>query len=167
MNNSLSKLLAKQYMESAGWADWILRTLSDDDLKLEIAPGKNHGVWILGHLIACEDDFSLYMGKGEITIPDYQKLFCEGSKLQPVENYPPVSELREKWNEIIRRNKKIYDNLTDEELTELHANEKDANNAFWKTKEDVVIHWQLHLMYHAGQLALLTSKAGKILTPKN
>ncbi|MBP9095220.1 MAG: DinB family protein [Ignavibacteria bacterium] len=165
MDNPVSKILAKQYVESVGWTDWILRTLSDADLKLEIAPGKNHGVWILGHLIACEDDFTLFMGKGELSLPKYQELFGEGSKLLPVENYPPVSDLREKWNDLIRRNKKVYDNLNDIELIETQA--QIEKNDFWKTKEDIAVHWQHHLMYHAGQLGILTSKAGKIMTPQN
>jgi hypothetical protein len=38
MENPVSKLLTKQYVDSAGWADWIISSLSDDDLKKEIAP---------------------------------------------------------------------------------------------------------------------------------
>ena len=163
MNNSLSKLLAKQYMESAGWADWILRTLSDDDLKLEIAPGKNHGVWILGHLIASDDDFSVFMGKGDLLFPDYYEMFGQGSKLQPVENYPPIPLLREQWKTIIEKNRKIYSELQDQELNEPHGRMENPEKDFFKTKQRIIFYWQLHQMYHAGQLSIILSKVGKAL----
>jgi len=41
---------------------------------------KNHGVWILGHLIASEDDLSEYLGKGPMAFPNYQTLFKQSSK---------------------------------------------------------------------------------------
>lgn len=157
MENPVSKLLTKQYVDSAGWADWIISSLSEDDLKKEIAPGRNHGVWLLGHLITCEDDFALFMGKGEITYPAYHDMFAEETKPLPFENYPPVSEMREKWKEMLKKNKKIYDELRDEELHEAQAQLKGEND-FCKTKEDVAVHWQLHLMYHAGQLGMLVPK---------
>lgn len=157
MENPVSKLLAKQYIDSAGWADWIISSLSEDDLKKEIAPGRNHGIWLLGHLITCEDDFALFMGKGEITYPAYHDMFAEETKPLPFENYPPVSEMREKWKEMLKKNKKIYDELRDEELHEAQAQLKGEND-FCKTKEDVAVHWQLHLMYHTGQLGMLVPK---------
>ncbi len=159
MDNPRSKILAKQYSDSS-WADWIIRSLSDDELKKEISPGKNHGIWLLGHLITCEDDFALFMGKGEITYSLYHDLFAEETVLQPVENYPPISEMREKWKEMLAKNRKIYDELKDEELEENHAQRKGEDD-FCKTKEDVTVHWQLHLMYHAGQLSVLIPKSKK------
>jgi len=156
LENPVSHSLSKQYSDSIGWVNWILQSLSKEDFESEIAPGKNHGVWIFGHLIACEDDFVLFIGKGKIEYPEYQTMFAEGSKLLPVENYPSVSELKEKWNKLVSRNKKIYDELNDDELNEPQA--QIEVNDFWKTKEDIAVHWQHHVMYHAGQLALLVRK---------
>lgn len=133
-----------------------MKSLSDEDFKKEIAPCKNHGIWIFGHLIACEDDFALFMGKGKIEYPEYQKLFGEGSKLLSIESYPSVCELKEIWKELVNRNKKIYEELNDNELNEPQTQIK--VNDFWKTKEDIAVHWQHHVMYHAGQLALLIKK---------
>ncbi len=157
MDNPVSKLLTKQYLDSAGWADWIISSLADEDFKKEVSPGRNHGVWLFGHLITCEDDFALFMGKGEIIYPEYQEMFAEGTKPQPFDSYPPVSEMREKWKEMLKKNKKIYDELRDAELHEAQAQLKGEND-FCKTKEDVAVHWQLHLMYHTGQLGMLVSK---------
>lgn len=160
MSNTASKLLAKQYLDSAGWGNWILSRIPDDDLKKEISPGKNHGIWLLGHIITCEDDFALLMGKGEITYPDYQKMFGEGTKPLSHDNYTPISEMRGRWKEMVEKNKKIYSELNDDVLKEPHAQLKDEND-FCKTKEDICVHWQVHLMYHVGQLSVLIPKESK------
>jgi len=157
MENPASKILAKQYSDSSGWADWIISSLSDEDLKKEIFPGKNHGVWLLGHLITCEDDFALFMGKGEITYMDYHNMFAEETQPLSFDNYPPISEMKAKWKEMLEKNRKIYSELNDSELNESHAQRKGEND-FCKTKEDVAVHWQVHLMYHAGQLSVLIPK---------
>ncbi len=153
MGNPQSKILAVQYEKSVRWANWKLNLLSDDDLKREVSPGKNHGIWLFGHLIANEDDFGVFLGKRELAYPEYQNMFAGGTKPLPYENYPSVSEMREIWKEMIEKNKKIYNELTDGELNEPHA--LIHENDFCKTKEDIIMHWQIHLVYHTGQLGIL------------
>ena len=139
-----------------------LTRLSDDDLKLSIASGKNHGVWILGHLIVSDDDLSLYLGKGPMLYPEYSDIFGQGSILKHVSEYPAAGILREHWREVTGKNKKIYSELRDEELTEPHAMIKGKiEDDFFKTKENCIIMWQLHQMYHTGQLGVLYAKSGK------
>ena len=57
------------------WVDLYLKNLEENDLGTELIPGGNHGVWILGHLIASDDDLSEYLGKGPMLFPDYQNVF--------------------------------------------------------------------------------------------
>ena len=90
MANILSKQFQRQYEMMNEWIKGIIDPLSEDDLKMEVTPGKNHGVWLLGHLIVSEDDFSEYMGKGKAIFPEYINLFGQGSKLLPPGEYPPV-----------------------------------------------------------------------------
>lgn len=161
MENILSKQFEKQYDMMLEWVDGFLNSLSDDDFKTELAPGKNHGVWLFGHIIVCDDDFSVYMGKGELLYPEIAEVFAQGSKLMPVEKYPPVKELKDQWKKVCEKNKKIYSELIDKELSEPHAMVKDFETDYFKTKERVVIAWQFHQVYHAGQLGVLVSKAGK------
>lgn len=140
----------------------FLTRLSDDDLKMEIAPGKNHGVWILGHLIESDDDLSLYLGKGPMLFQEYSDLFGQGSVLKSVTEYPPVSLMRQQWKEVADKNLKIYEELNDEELDEPHAMVKGKlEDDFFKTKENCIINWLLHQVYHAGQLSVLYAMTGK------
>jgi len=161
MADEISKYLLNQYIETWNWVNMYIEPLSDDELKEEFAPGKSHGVWILGHLIKYEDDFSLYMGKGGLLYPEYDELFRTGSELQPVENYPTIPLLRKQWKEMFEKNKLIYSVLTDEELKESHGKMENSEKDFFKTKERVAMFWHLHAMYHAGQFSALIAKAGK------
>jgi len=161
MANEISKFLLNQFIEMCTWVNMYIDPLTDEELKLEFAEGKSHGVWILGHLIKYEDDFSVYMGKGRALYPEYDVLFATGSKLLPVENYPPVPLLRKQWKEVLEKNKKIYSELTDEELKEPHGKMENPGKDFFKTKERVAMFWHLHSMYHAGQFSAIIAKAGK------
>jgi len=161
MDNPIVKRFAEQYNNLADWINIYVNRLSDDEYKYELSPGKNHGVWILGHLITSDDDFSLFMGKGEMLYPEYTAIFGEGSKLQPVENYPDVPLLKEQWNNVIKKNRKVYTQIADAELDEPHCMVKDYEKDFFKTKINIITHWQLHEMFHAGQLSVLVAKAGK------
>lgn len=164
MENPIIKRFAEQYDSMADWVGMNIAPLSDEEFRWELSPGKNHGVWLLGHLITSDDDFSLFMGRGEMLYPEYPAIFGEGSKLQPVENYPDVSLLKEQWKNVVRKNKKVYAELKDAELDERHGlikSDEDFEKDFFKTKFGVITHWQLHQMYHAGQLSVLVSRAGK------
>lgn len=161
MENILSKQFQRQYNMMLDWVNGHIDTLKDDEFKIELSPGKNHGVWLLGHLVASEDDFSLYMGKGGLFFPEITEMFGQKSKLMPVENYPSVSELKNYWKQVTEKNQKIYSTLTDKELSEPHMLVKDYDTDYFKTKERVIMAWQLHQLYHTGQLGIIVSKAGK------
>ena len=161
MSRTITDVFAKQYDVMVEWVNGVLSGLADEDFNLELAPGKNNGVWILGHLIVCDDDFSEYMGKDEILYPQYIELFGQHTKVQSPEKYPSVKELRESWKKVCEKNVKVYKQITDEELKEDHALVKNAEDDYFKTKENIIMHWQLHEMYHAGQLAVILSICGK------
>ena len=161
MENNVSKKFLEQYIMMTDWVNVYINVLDDKELEKELSPGKNHGVWILGHLIASDDDFSVYMGKGELIFPEYSELFGQGSTLQNVIEYPKVSQLREQWKAIIEKNKKIYENLKDEDLEQLPENMNADFLKHFTSKGKIVMAWQLHQMYHGGQLSVFASRAGK------
>jgi hypothetical protein len=140
--------------------DWINLTIAripEEAFNLEVSPGKNNGVYILGHLVVSDDDFSVYMGKGDFLFPEYRNLFANGTKCLPPEKYPPVKEILEKWKAVCDKNEKIYQELKDSEFDEFHALCEDPEKDWFKTKERVIQAWQLHQAYHAGQLGILES----------
>ena len=52
MDNPVSKYLSAQYDSMVNWVNGNIDPLTDEELQMELSPGKNHGIWILGHLIA-------------------------------------------------------------------------------------------------------------------
>lgn len=161
MDNLISSRLLRQYEMLTGWINGSLNVLSDEELKIEIIPGKNHGIWILGHLIVSDDDLSLFLGKGELLFPEYQEIFGQGSSIRPAGEYPEASLLRKQWKDVYEKCIKIYRELKDSEVDEPHNLIKDIEEDYFKTKFGVIVSWQIHQAYHAGQLGLLVSKAGK------
>ncbi|MBE2255493.1 MAG: DinB family protein [Ignavibacteria bacterium] len=162
-NNIRSEQFYRQWkILTEDWIALYLRLLEEKDYEIEISPGKNHGIFILGHLIASDDDFSLYMGKGEILFPEIQNLFASPNSLKPVSDYPPLPELKDKWNSVCEKNNLIYQNLTDNELDEIHAKCENPDTDYFKTKEKIIISWQFHQAFHVGQLATIYSKAKEL-----
>jgi len=162
MENPKIEILFQQWQIMANWISGNIKTLSDEDLKKSYAEGKNHGVWILGHLIESEDELSKFVGKGDLLYSEYEELFGQGSQLLPVDCYPPVSQLREQWKKVLDKNKEMYMGMVDSELDEPHCMQSDSQlNNFFKTKGRCLMIWILHQMYHTGQLAILISLSGK------
>ena len=78
--------------------DTAFSTLSDSDLQREISPGRNRGIYLLGHMIAVHDDMLRLLDFGE---KQYSHLY-ETFIAQPdraIENLPPIQELRANWAE--------------------------------------------------------------------
>ncbi|MEO6694749.1 MAG: DinB family protein [Ignavibacteria bacterium] len=161
MNNILSKKFYEQYIIMTEWIDTYINMMNDEDFETELSPGKNHGVWILGHLITSDDDFTFYMGKGNYLFEEYQDLFGQKSRLKKVSEYPPVTKLKEQWRLVCEKNKKVYESLSDNVLDEIPENMSDEMKSYFSTKGKVVMAWQLHQMYHCGQLGVLASRTGK------
>lgn len=158
-----TKFISSQYDMVSEWMMGIIREFSDEEFRLEISPGKNHALWIMCHLAASEDDFSLYIGKGELLYPEYAELFSQGKKLIPIEQCPSPKDVKHAIESLIEKNKAIYSSLRIEELNEPHSLVKDIEADYFKTKARVITAWQLHQVYHTGQLASILSGAGKIV----
>ena len=160
-SNPITERFYKQWKIYTSWITGNLNALSDEELKVELVPGKNHGVWILGHLIESEDDLSKYLGKGDMLFPEYEQIFGQGSTLMPLDKYPSVSTLREQWKQVLEKNDKILSQFKDEEWEQKQALYKEGEDNFFTTKGSCIMIWNLHQAYHHGQLAVLLSKAGK------
>lgn len=158
MGNTLATAFYEQWKIYTNWINGHLSKLSDEQLKHTIAPGKNHGVWLLGHLIESEDDLCKYLGKGPMLFPQYEALFGQGSTLRSVEEYPPISQLRSEWQQILERNDTLLSQIKDEEWNEPHALlTPEQPDDFFRTKGRCISIWQLHQMYHCGQLTVLSA----------
>ncbi len=136
--------------------DKLFGELPDEQLQKEIAPGKNTGVYILGHLTAINNRMIPLLGLGNELHPGLYKTFVDTPEKEIVMK-PTVKELRQAWNDINKELTGLFDRVQPDEWFERHnsISQEDFAKEPHRNKLNVVITRACHLDYHAGQLVLL------------
>ncbi len=133
-----------------------LEPLSDTQLQKEIAPGKNRGAYVLGHLIAVHDDMLVLLDLGEKLYPDLNEAFLKLPD-RASDNIPSASELRTLWSKHCEALHEKFENMKTDHWFEKHTavSEADFLKEPHRNKLNIIITRTSHLQYHTGQLALL------------
>ena len=136
--------------------DNLLNSLSDEQLQKEIAPGKNRGIYLLGHLIAVHDDMIVLMDMGEKLYPELYEPFIK-SPDKTVADLPSIPELRSYWAKQCEVMKQKIESMKQEQWFEKHTavSAEDFANEPHRNKLNIIITRTTHLTYHTGQLVLL------------
>ncbi|HEY1869482.1 MAG TPA: DinB family protein, partial [Chitinophagaceae bacterium] len=79
--------------------DELLHKLSDADLMKETAPGRNTGVYLLGHLAAVNDGIFEILGIGERLHAELDEIFID-SPDKSGQRMPSADQLKQYWKEI-------------------------------------------------------------------
>ena len=154
------KQLLVQYATYNLWANKRLAdtiiNLTDEQLQREIAPGKNRGIYLLGHLIAVHDDMLLLLDMGEKLYPQLFEPFIQSAD-KAVAEIPSAGELRGYWvkqNEVLKQK---FENLDAESWFGKHTrvSAEDFANEPHRNKLNIILTRTTHLTYHTGQLVLL------------
>lgn len=136
--------------------DSLISTLTDETLQKEIAPGKNRGIYLLGHLIAVHDDMLILLDMDEKLYPELYEPFLK-SPDKVTSEIPSTSELRNFWAKQCEVLKQKFDSLKPEEWFEKHTavSAEDFVKEPHRNKLNIIITRTSHLNYHTGQLVLL------------
>jgi hypothetical protein len=155
-NQTMVKMVLDRWNGSITNFNNILDSLSDEQLQKEIAPGKNRGIYLLGHLIAVHDDMLLLLDMGEKCYPELNGPFIK-SPDKAVAQIPSASDLRGFWAKQCEILKQKFDTLTTEEWFGKHTavSSEDFANEPHRNKLNIIITRTSHLQYHSGQLVLL------------
>lgn len=134
----------------------LLASLPDEQLLKEIAPGRNTGIYLLGHLIAVSDALFPLLSFGERLFPALEDVFIKHPD-KSGQAMPTVTELREN---LIMVNEKLglhFQSTTVEEWFNRHTSvsAEDFVKEPHRNKLNVVISRTNHLANHIGQLLLL------------
>ncbi|OYU97392.1 MAG: hypothetical protein CFE21_03620 [Bacteroidetes bacterium B1(2017)] len=134
-----------------------VQALSDEQLQKEVAPGKNRGSYILGHLIAVHDDMLRLLDMGEKLFPELYEIYIKQADKVATQT-PSGIELRamlDKQNSFFQEK---FESLTSEEWLEKHTavSEEDFLKEPQRNKLNILITRTSHLQYHLGQLVLLS-----------
>jgi len=136
--------------------DKVLNVLTDEQLLKETAPGKNRGIYLLGHLVAVHDDMLTLLDLGEKQHPELTEPFIKLADNVATE-LPSVAVLRDYWsgqNALLREK---FDQFTADQWFEKHTavSAEDFAKEPHRNKLNIIISRTSHLQYHTGQIALL------------
>lgn len=136
--------------------DTTLNELTDEQLQKEIAPGKNRGFYLLGHMIAVHDDMLRLLDLGDKMHPELFEPFITAPD-KTVTELPPAATLRTNWanqNEVLKQK---FDSIQPEEWFQKHTavTAEDFAKEPHRNKLNIIITRTTHLAYHHGQFVLL------------
>ncbi len=134
----------------------ILSELSDDQLLTDIVPGKNRGIYIVGHLAAVHDRMLPLLGLGDQLYPALNPIFIQTPD-KAVESIPTVSELRNQLDTVNEKLNSLFAAMTATQWLEKHnsVSDEDFIKEPSRNKLSVLISRTNHLANHIGQLLLI------------
>ena len=157
MNKELFiKMVLDAWSQKVNQLNKLFNELSDEQLEQAIAPGKNTGVYILGHLTAISNRMIPLLGLGDEINPALYETFVAKSEKE-ISERPSVKELRKDWDEINARLSALFKELKPDDWFKRHNSISEADFAKepHRNRLNVIINRTNHLDYHAGQVVLL------------
>jgi DinB superfamily len=157
---SQQQLIIKMALDA--WNTHISRTdklfneLTDEQLQNEVSPGRNTGVYLLGHLVAVHDALFPLFGLGEKLYPQLENVFIKHPDKSGLEK-PAVNDLRSNWSEVNKKLSVHFTAFTPDEWFQKHAavTANDFEKEPHRNKLNVLINRTNHLSSHLGQLVFL------------
>ena len=136
--------------------DNLLGSLTDEQLSRETAPGKNTGVYLLGHLASISDGMFPILGFGDKLYPQLEEVFVNNPDKSGLAK-PAVTELREYLKTVTQKLSEKIKATPVEEWFSRHmiVSPKDFAREPHRNKLNVIINRTNHLAYHYGQMLLL------------
>jgi hypothetical protein len=137
-------------------ADNLFDALSDEQLRNEVAPNRNRGIYLLGHLTAVHDRMLPLLGFEEQLYQQFDNVFLLNPDRSQIE-MPSIKDVRNNWKEVNTRLAKNFNNLKPEEWFQKHnsVSDEDFVKEPHRNRLGVLINRTNHLAYHLGQLAFL------------
>lgn len=136
--------------------DKLFNELTDEQLANEVAPDRNTGVYLLGHLAAVHDGLFPLLGLGEKLYPQLEDIFIKNPDKSGMEK-PATKDLRNYWVEVNKKLSQHFNQLTAEEWFQKHTtvSAEDFAKEPHRNKLNVLINRTNHLANHLGQLVFL------------
>jgi hypothetical protein len=130
--------------------------LTDEQLWQEIAPGRNRGVYLLGHLIAVNDTLFKIFGLSDRLHADWDEAFIRNPDKSGLD-FPSTPVLRQAWTDVHTKLSDHFKNLSAESWFQRHQSmtDEDFEKDPARNKLSVLLNRTAHTAYHLGQVALI------------
>lgn len=154
------KMVLDAWNSKANQLDKLQSELSDEELMKEVAPGRNRGLYIFGHLTALADSIFPLPGYEKLT-PHHFKPFVETPDTKN-NDLPPASAVRQDWANVKSALGERMAAISPDEWFNKHTavSVEDFIKEPHRNKLNVVLSRVSHVDYHLGQLIFLKNKQG-------
>jgi uncharacterized damage-inducible protein DinB len=154
--NLLIKMTLTAWDAQNGYLNTLVTSLSDEQLAKEIAPGRNTGIYLFGHLVAVSDAMLPLMGFGDRLYPALENTFIKSPDKSGL-TFPTVTELKDSWKAINEKLASHFQLATSDEWLRRHmsVSPEDFAKEPHRNKLNIVISRTNHMAYHAGQMQLV------------
>ncbi len=154
-NQIIVKMIFDRWYSLLEKFDAVLDSITDEQLQKEIAPNKNRGIYLLGHLLVIHDDMLPILDFGDKMYPELNQTFKSPDK--SVKEIPSAKELRVFWKNSNAVLSQKMDSIQPEEWFQKHTSvsAEDFIKEPHRNKLNIIITRTTHLSYHLGQFVLL------------
>lgn len=154
-----TKTVLKAWSIQVTRLDDYLAHASDEILAADTAPGRNSGIYLLGHLTAVSDGLFPLLGFGSKLYPELESPFLSSPDKSGKE-YPAPEQLREAWRVVNDKLMERFNNLEPDQWLGRHEaiSQADFEKEPLRNRLSVLINRTAHMSYHLGQLAYLKAK---------
>lgn len=134
----------------------LVEKLTDEELSNETAPGKNTGIYLLGHITAVTDDMIRLLGLGVNMFPEYIDMFIKSSD-KSGQSFPSIVELKSAYHIVTNELNGHFIKFSTEDWLSKHIAVSDEDFVRQPTRNrlNVLISRTIHISYHLGQMAYL------------
>jgi hypothetical protein len=134
----------------------LVDKLTEEQLGGEVAPSRNTGIYVFGHLVAVNDALLPLFGFSERLYPQLDDIFLKNPDKSGLPR-PTVSELKTYWQNVNAKLTGYMSTMTPEQWLERHSavSESDFAKEPHRNKLNVLMNRTSHQAYHVGQLILL------------
>ena len=152
----LVKMLLDAWESHNKRIDDLIEKLSDEQLAKPTAPGRNSGVYLLGHLTAVNDGMLTLLGLGEKLYPDMEPVFLS-SPDNSGQTFPSVEELKSRWKKVNDTLRAHFAAMQPSDWFNRHTAVSEENFAKepHRNKLNIIISRTNHQAYHLGQMNYL------------
>ena len=139
-------------------ANMIIDALTNEQLAKEIAPGKNTGIYLLGHLVTVHDGMLPLLGLSEKIHPELESVFLKHPDKSGLEK-PDAIILRSYWLEVNEAVNVRISGWGEKKWFQRHTavSEEAFEKEPHRNRLNILLSRTSHLAYHIGQMALLKS----------
>jgi len=155
-NQIMVKMVLDAWYSKIKEANDIFDKLTDEQLQIEVAPNRNRGIYLLGHLTATHDGMLPLLNFGERFYPQLDEIFIDNpDRSKTLTN--STNELGAYWKNINSILADHFSKLSPDAWFEKHntISKEDFIKQPHRNKLNVIITRTNHLTYHNGQLIFL------------